>query len=186
VQFNGVSTVASADVAASNGTVHVVDAVIGLPTVVTFAAANPTFSSLVASLAEADGSAADPMLIPTLSGDGPFTVFAPTNDAFQALLDSNMAWSTPADIDDALLNSVLTHHVIAAANVRSGDLTDGIMPATFEGDMITINLPGNDGNPAKITDGAGNADIDIIVVDVQAMNGVIHAVETVLIPDTSN
>jgi uncharacterized surface protein with fasciclin (FAS1) repeats len=186
VVINGQSTVTNADNLASNGVVHIVDTVIDLPTVVTFATADPTFDSLEASLVEADGSAADPMLIPTLSGDGPFTVFAPTNDAFQALLDSNMMWNSPADIDDNLLNSVLTHHVIAGANATSGTLTDGMMVETFEGDMITINLPGNDSNPAKITDGSGNTDIDIIVVDVQAINGVVHAVETVLIPDTTN
>jgi uncharacterized surface protein with fasciclin (FAS1) repeats len=186
VVLNGISTVTDPDNEATNGTVHIVNTVITLPTVVTFATADPTFDNLEASLIEADGSAADPMYVSTLSGDGPFTVFAPTNDAFVALLNSNAAWNSPADIDDSLLNSVLAHHVIAGANVRAGDLTDGIMPTTLEGDMITINLPGNDGNPAKITDGAGNAEIDIIVTDVQAMNGVVHAVESVLIPDTMN
>lgn len=186
VTLNGSSMVMTADVVATNGVIHVVNEVIDLPTVVTHAIANPGLTSLVASLQEADGSAANPMLIPTLSGDGPFTVFAPLDSAFTALLDSNPAWNSPADIDDDLLNSVLTHHVIAAANVRAEDLTDGIMPATFEGDMITINLPGNDGNAAKITDGAGNTDIDIVLTNVQAINGVVHAIETVMIPDTMN
>ncbi|WP_460219747.1 fasciclin domain-containing protein [Psychroserpens sp. MEBiC05023] len=186
VTLNGSSSVTAADIVATNGVIHVVNEVIDLPTIVTHATANPGLSSLVMSLVEADGSAANPMLIPTLSGDGPFTVFAPLDSAFTALLDSNSDWNSPADIDDALLNSVLTHHVIASANVRAEDLTDGIMPATFEGDMITINLPGNDGNAAKITDGAGNTDIDIVLTNVQAINGVVHAIETVLIPDTTN
>jgi len=185
VRFNGVSSVAIADVIGTNGIIHAVDGVIDLPTIVTFALANPNLSSLVASLAEADGSAADPMLIPTLSGDGPFTVFAPLNSAFTTLLDSNPAWTTPADIDDALLNSVLTHHVLNGNN-RAESLTDGMMVSTLEGDMITINLPGNDGNAGKITDGSGNTDIDIVLTNVQAINGVVHAVETVLIPDTTN
>ena len=186
VMLNGNTMVAVTDIVGTNGVVHVVDNVIDLPTVVTFATADPTFDSLEASLVEADGSAADPMYIPTLLGDGPFTVFAPTNDAFAALLDSNMMWDSPADIDDALLNSVLAHHVIASANVRAEDLTDGAMPGTLEGDMITINLPGNDDNPAKITDGSGNTDVDIVAVNVQAINGVVHAIESVLIPDTTN
>lgn len=173
------------DLSATNGVIHEINKVLGLPTVVDMAIAIPDFSSLVASLAEADGSTADPMYITTLSGTGPFTVFAPNNAAFTALLDSNMAWNSPADIDDALLNSVLAHHVVTG-NVRSGNLTDGISPATLEGDTITINLPGNDGNPAKITDGAGNTDIDITAVDVQTNNGVIHVVETVLLPNTMN
>ncbi|WP_299363283.1 fasciclin domain-containing protein [Winogradskyella sp.] len=185
VVLNGQSTVDNPDNTADNGIVHIVDTVIALPTVVTFATADPNFDNLEASLAEADGSAADPMYIPTLMGDGPFTVFAPDNDAFVALLNSNMAWNSPADIDDDLLNSVLAHHV-ANGNIRAEDLNDGDMAPTLEGDMITINLPGNDGNPAKITDGAGNTDIDITVVNVQANNGVIHVIESVLIPDTTN
>jgi len=185
VVLNGQSTVENANNTADNGIVHIVDTVIALPTVVTFATADPNFDSLEASLAEADGSASNPMYIPTLMGDGPFTVFAPDNDAFVALLNSNMAWNSPADIDDDLLNAVLAHHVLNG-NVRAEDLSDGAMEPTLEGDMITINLPGNDGNPAKITDGAGNTDIDITVVNVQANNGVIHVIETVLIPNTTN
>ena len=124
--------------------------------------------------------------VSVLSGTGPFTVFAPTSDAFQALLDSNAAWTTVDDIDEALLTSVLQHHVVTPGNVRSGDLTDGISPMTLEGDMITINLPGTGGNIADVTDGAGNTGIGIVVVDVQANNGVIHVLNTVLIPDTTN
>ena len=111
------------------------------------------------------------------NGDDPFTIFAPTNDAFDALGDLP---------DEAGLVPVLQHHVIAGANVRSGDLTDGITATTLEGDDITINLPGTGDNIADITDGAGNTGIGIIAVDVQAYNGVIHVVNTVLLPDTSN
>ncbi|MEP5254014.1 MAG: fasciclin domain-containing protein [Winogradskyella arenosi] len=187
VVLNGMSTVTTADVTASNGIVHVVDEVITLPSIVTFATADPNFSSLVEALTADD----QPDFVTTLSlpigvTPTPFTVFAPVNSAFQALLDSNDNWNSIENIDSDLLTSVLEHHVITEANVRSEDLSDGMMPTTLEGDMITINLPGNDGNPAKITDGAGNTDIDIIAVDVQAINGVIHAVETVLLPDTTN
>ena len=122
------------------------------------------------------------MLIPTLSGyDGTYTVFAPLNSAFETLLNTNPAWNGVADIDDALLNSVLLHHVVSG-NVRSGDLVDGISPATLEGDTITINLPGTDGNIADVTDGAGNSDIGIVAVDVQAGNGVIHVLNKVMLP----
>lgn len=157
-----------------------------LPTVVDHAIANPALTSLVASLAEADSSDADPMLIPTLSGTGPFTLFAPLNSAFTTLLGTDDTWNSPADIPDDLLNSVLTYHVIVGSIFRAENLTDGVSPETLEGDSIIINLPGNDGNPAKITDGSGNADIDIVLVNIQANNGVVHAIETVLIPDTEN
>jgi len=182
VTLNGISNVVTADIVASNGVIHTVDAVIDLPTVVTFAVADPTFDSLQAALT-AEGQ---PDFVTTLSGAGPFTVFAPTNDAFQALLDSNDMWNGLADIDGGLLTSVLQHHVVSGANVRSGDLSDGATAPTLEGDDITINLPGTGENIADITDGAGNTGIGIIAVDVQASNGVIHAVNTVLIPDTMN
>ncbi|MBS9463746.1 fasciclin domain-containing protein [Flagellimonas sp. 389] len=185
VVFNGVSTVETADVEALNGIVHIVDKVIDLPTVVTFATADPTFESLVAALTT-DGQ---PDFVSTLGGDGPFTVFAPTNDAFQALLDSNDMWDGLTDIDSGLLTSVLEHHVIADVNIRSTDLTENgvtVTPATLEGDTFSITLPGTNGNIADVTDGAGNTGIGIDAVDVQAANGVIHVLDAVLIPDTEN
>jgi uncharacterized surface protein with fasciclin (FAS1) repeats len=183
VTFNGVSTVVVPDIVGTNGIVHAVDGVIDIPTVVTFAAANPNFTSLVAGLAEADRSDADPMLIPTLSGyDGTYTVFAPLNSAFETLLNTNAAWDVVEDIDDNILNSVLLHHVVSG-NVRSGDLEVGAnVAATLEGDEITITLPGTEPNIADVTDGAGNSDIGIVAVDIQAGNGVIHVLNKVMLP----
>jgi uncharacterized surface protein with fasciclin (FAS1) repeats len=184
VRFNGVSSVSTADIIGTNGIIHAVDGVIDIPTVVTFAAANPNFTSLVAALAEADSSDADPMLIPTLSGyDGTYTVFAPLNSAFDTLLNSNPAWDGVEDIDDNVLNSVLLHHVVSG-NVRSGNLEVGAnVAATLEGDEITITLPGTEPNIADVTDGAGNSDIGIVTVDVQAGNGVIHVLNKVMLPE---
>ena len=179
VTLNGTSSVAMADIVASNGVIHTVDAVIDLPTVVTFATADPNFSTLVQALTELTPSTDFVSVLSAQDGSGsdPFTVFAPTNDAFAALA------SIPAEAD---LIPILQHHVVAGANVRSGDLSDGATATTLEGDMITINLPGTGDNIADITDGAGNMGIGIDFVDVQAVNGVIHVVDTVLLPDTSN
>ncbi|MEM1257441.1 MAG: fasciclin domain-containing protein [Bacteroidota bacterium] len=184
VTINGSSDVAIADVVAVNGVVHAVDEVIDLPTVVTFAVADPTFGPLVTALTSATPNTD---FATVLSGDGPFTVFAPTDAAFQALLDSNMDWNEVGDIEEGLLTSVLNHHVVSG-NIRSGDLNnpgDTTAP-TLEGDNITITLPGTGDNIADVTDGGGNDDIGIIVVDVQANNGVIHVLNKVMIPDTSN
>lgn len=181
VTINGVSNVAAADIVAVNGIIHAVDAVIDLPTVVTFAAADPNFSTLVQALTELTPSVDFVSVLSSQDGSNdPFTVFAPTNDAFAAL---------PAIPDEAGLIPVLQHHVIAAANIRSTDLVaDGTTttPATLEGDTFSITLPGTDGNIADVVDGAGNDGIGIIAVDVQANNGVIHVLNTVLLPDTSN
>ncbi|WP_318312431.1 fasciclin domain-containing protein [Flagellimonas crocea] len=179
VTLNGTSSVVMPDIVATNGVIHTVDAVIDLPTVVTFAAADPNFSTLVQALTELTPSTDFVSVLSAQDGAGsdPFTVFAPTNDAFAALS------SIPAEAD---LIPILQHHVVAGANVRSGDLSDGATATTLEGDMITINLPGTGENIADITDGAGNTGIGIDFVDVQAINGVIHVVDTVLIPDTTN
>ncbi|MDC6363909.1 MULTISPECIES: fasciclin domain-containing protein [Flavobacteriaceae] len=179
VTLNGVSNVAIADIVATNGVIHAVDAVIDLPTVVTFAVADPNFSTLVQALTELTPSVDFVSVLSAQGGAGndPFTVFAPTNDAFAALA------SIPAEGD---LIPILQHHVVAGANVRSGDLTDGIMATTLEGDDITINLPGTGDNIADVTDGSGNTGIGIDAVDVQAINGVIHVLDGVLVPDTMN
>jgi uncharacterized surface protein with fasciclin (FAS1) repeats len=183
VTLNGSSSVAIADIVATNGVIHAVDAVIDIPTVVTFAVADPNFSTLESALTElTPGTDFAGILSRTEGGntdmiDPDFTVFAPTNAAFDALA------SIP---EEDVLRQVLLHHVVAGANVRSGDLTDGIMATTLEGDDITINLPGTGDNIADVTDGFGTTGIGIVAVDVQAGNGVIHVLNQVLIPDTNN
>ncbi|NQY05600.1 MAG: fasciclin domain-containing protein [Flavobacteriaceae bacterium] len=180
VRFNGVSNVSTADVVASNGVVHIVDAVIGLPDVTTFATADPNFSSLVSALtADASFTYVSTLQTPDGTSPAPFTVFAPTNTAFQNLLDSNPDWNTLADIPTATLSAVLEHHVIAANNIRSSVLSDGLeTPATLEGSTLTVNI---DGANVSLTDGSGGSS-NVIAVDVQGVNGVIHAIDTVLIP----
>lgn len=173
VMINGDVTVTTADIEASNGVIHVVDKVITLPTVVTFAATNPMFTSLVAALTRSD--MAD--YVGTLSGMGPFTVFAPNNDAFEALLNDNDDWTSLEDIPTATLKAVLEYHVVATANVRAVTLEDGQTVETFGGSSFTIDL---DNGPA-IVDGQ-NRTAKIIATDVQANNGVVHVIDTVIIP----
>ena len=182
VKLNGMSNVAIADIVATNGVIHAVDAVIDLPTVVTFATADPNFSTLVQALTELTPSTDFVSVLSAQDGNGddPFTVFAPTNAAFDALA------AIPAEAD---LIPILQHHVIAGANIRSGDLTpngDTVTPATLEGDTFTITLPGTNENIADVTDGAGNMGIGIDAVDVQAINGVIHVLDVVMVPDVNN
>lgn len=181
VMFNGVSTVTAADIVASNGIIHAIDTVIDIPTVVTFAVADPNFSTLVSALTTLTPSTDFASILSrTMGGNGdsinpPFTVFAPTNDAFAALA------SVP---DEPVLTQVLLHHVVGGTNVTSSDLTpngDTVAPI-LQGQNLTITLPGTNGNIANVTDGAGNSDIGIIAVDVQAGNGVIHVLNKVALP----
>ena len=181
VRFKGVSSITLADIIGTNGIIHAVDAVINIPTVVTFALAIPNFLSLSRALEEADSSDTDPMLISTLSGPGPFTLFAPLNSSFTNLINSNPAWNSIEDVDDNLLNTVLLHHVVSG-NIRIADIEDGDTPATLEGDIITINRPGTNVNIADVTDGAENSDIGIIGTNVQTGNGVIQVLNKGMLP----
>jgi len=177
VKFNGVSSVSAADISADNGIVHLVDAVIGLPNVVTFAVADPTFSTLVAALTRDDLTTDFVGVLSTATGTSPapFTVFAPTNDAFGSLL-SELGIAGLADIDEPTLDAVLKNHVVAGANVFDTDLTDNLTVSTLGGD-ITANVTGG----ATLTDSSGRVS-DIITTNVQADNGVIHAINRVILP----
>ena len=177
VKFNGISSVASADISADNGIVHVVDAVIALPSVVTFAVADPTFSTLVAALTRDDLTTnfVGVLSIATGTSPAPFTVFAPTNDAFGSLL-SELGIAGLADIDEPTLDSVLKYHVVAGANVLDTNLTDDMTVTTLGGD-ITANVTGG----ATLTNSDGRVS-DIIATNVQANNGVIHAINKVILP----
>ncbi|MFT4805294.1 MAG: transforming growth factor-beta-induced protein, partial [Psychroserpens sp.] len=177
VRFNGVSSVAIADVIGTNGIIHAVDAVIDIPSVVTFATADPNFSTLVTALTTLTPETDFVATLSTSNGTSPapFTVFAPTNDAFAALD------AIPAE---DVLTQVLLHHVLGNANVTSTNLvaSNGAAPTMLNGQAITISLPGTEDNIADVTDGAGNTDIGIIAVDVQAGNGVIHVLNKVMLP----
>jgi len=177
VRFNGVSSVTDADIEADNGIVHLVDAVIGLPSVVTFAVADPTFSTLVTALTRDDLTTDFVSVLSTGAGTSPapFTVFAPTNDAFGLLL-TELGISGLADIDEPTLDAVLKTHVVGGANVFDTDLSDNLTVTTLGGDL-TANVTGG----ATLTDSSGRT-IDIIATNVQADNGVIHAINKVILP----
>ena len=177
VSFNGVSAVSTADILAVNGVIHKVDAVIGLPSVVTFATADSNFSTLVAALTRDDLTTDFVGVLSTDSSTAPapFTVFAPINDAFNRLL-TELNLTSLSEIDEPTLDTVLKYHVVGGANVIASDLTDNLTVSTLGGD-ITANVT----NGATLTDSSGRIS-DIIAVDVQANNGVIHAINKVILP----
>ncbi|UPS91719.1 fasciclin domain-containing protein [Bizionia sp. M204] len=177
VEFNGISTVAIADVVGTNGVIHAVDAVIGLPTVVDFALADPTFETLVAALTRDDLTFdyVGTLSTPNGTAPAPFTVFAPTNAAFGDLL-TELNVATLGDIPEPTLKATLDMHAVAGANVRSSALMDNMTVGTLGGN-ITANITGG----ATLTDANGRVS-NIIAVDVQASNGVIHAIDKVVLP----
>jgi len=178
VTINGKSEVVKADIIATNGVIHVVDKVIDLPTVVDFAIADPNFTSLVAALTRSDLTFdfVGTLSTPIGTSPAPFTVFAPTNTAFTSLL-TELNFNSLSAIPEPTLKATLNHHAVAAANVRSTDLTDNMTVGTLGGN-ITANITGG----ATLTD-ANNRISKIIAVDVQASNGVIHVIDKVILPN---
>jgi uncharacterized surface protein with fasciclin (FAS1) repeats len=171
ITFNGQSVVTGPDNLASNGVVHIVNEVITIPDVTTFATADPIFEVLVQALTRDD----QPDFVGTLSSfeaPAPFTVFAPTNDAFVTVL-TELGVETLADIEGPTLTSVLNTHVIAGSILRSNNLPSGTVETLGE----TFELDGT-----IITDQNGRT-IAIVVTDVQAGNGVVHVVSSVILPD---
>jgi transforming growth factor-beta-induced protein len=155
------------DIKATNGVIHVIDAVILPPSadIVDTAIADGRFTTLVTAL-EAAG------LVEALQGEGPFTVFAPTDDAFAAL---------PAGTIDALLNDIpaltdiLLYHVVEG-RVFSGDVADLSAAATLQGEEISIMV---DGGAVMINDA------QVIITDILTTNGVIHVIDAVILPPGS-
>jgi transforming growth factor-beta-induced protein len=162
VTLNKDSKVITADVDVNNGVIHAIDKVLLPPTVVDAAIANANFSILVQAVVKAG-------LAETLSGPGPFTVFAPTDAAFQALF-TQLGVSGIADLTAEQLTPILLYHVVSG-NVRSSSLTAG--PVTTLNGTITVTL-----SPSPAINGTTN----IVATDVQASNGVIHAIDKVLLP----
>lgn len=171
---NGGAVVTTADIEASNGIIHIVDGVIGLPTIVNHAVANKNFTTLVSALTynPSSGFAA------TLSGtaNSPFTVFAPTNTAFSSFL-TETGFSGLSAIPANVLETTLKYHVVTGANVLSSSLTNGQVVSTFASQNFTVSLTGG----AKITD-ASNRVSNITATDVQCSNGIIHVIDKVLLP----
>ena len=163
----GDATVVLADVPASNGVIHVIDKVLMPPAdlvdIAAVAMSTGVHDSLVAALVKAD-------LVSTVQGDGPFTVFAPTDQAFaDAGIDLD-AFTTDEEI--AALTDILLYHVFSGA-VNAADVTDGLTVAMVNGDDATFT----------VTDGTVMVgDATVTTADVMASNGVIHVIDKVLMP----
>ncbi|WP_353847851.1 fasciclin domain-containing protein [Caldilinea sp.] len=163
----------AADIEASNGVIHVIDAVILPPSeeaaeeapgnIAEVAAAAGNFETLLAAV-EAAG------LVDALTSEGPFTVFAPTDEAFAALPEGTIE-SLLADPEGAL-TQILLYHVVSG-KVMSTDLSDGMTAETLQGSPVTFSI--KDG-VVKVNDAT------VIAADIEASNGVIHVIDAVILP----
>jgi transforming growth factor-beta-induced protein len=159
------------DIETSNGVIHVIDAVILPPaeeasnTIVDIAVADGRFTTLVAAV-EAAG------LVETLSGEGPFTVFAPTDDAFAALPAGTLE-SLLLPENKQALTDILLYHVVSG-KVMAADVVSLTSAPTVLGKDITITV--KDGKVFL------NDTVEVIITDIEASNGVIHVIDAVLLP----
>tara|TARA_R110002051_G_scaffold325867_1_gene432551 strand:+ start:83869 stop:86355 length:2487 start_codon:yes stop_codon:yes gene_type:complete len=184
------ATITGTDIFASNGVAHTIDKVL-LPqvaidlvnritngTLVDIVVATDPLSLLEEAVIKAD-------LAGTLNGAGPFTVFAPTNDAFVALLEvlgpqytSIDSFDTPAEI--ALLRNILLYHVIPS-EVRAGDLAAGMVGTAFTGNSLEVITSGN----TFVIGDASSTNANITGTDILASNGVAHTIDKVLLPQAA-
>lgn len=132
--------------------------------IVELASDTEALSTLVAAI-EAAG------LVETLQGDGPFTVFAPTNEAFDALPEGTLESLLQPENRDMLIE-ILTYHVVPG-KVMSGDLSDGMMAETVQGSEISIGVSNY---------GVSINDASVTQADVEATNGVVHVIDAVILP----
>ena len=167
ITVGGATLSATIDQIASNGRIHVMDAVIVPPTIVEVAAATPDLSDLVAALQAA--TLVDAVSPDTLGGDSPITVFAPTNDAFAT---AGVSLSNPP----GNLSEILQYHVVAG-QVLSTDLTDGQVITTVEGTTLEVDIDAS-GNVSLIDE--QNRSVAVGQTDIRTLTGVVHLLDNVL------
>lgn len=159
------SKVIIADIMASNGVIHAIDKVILPSTVVGHAINNPNFSILVEAVVKAN-------LVEALSAAGPFTVFAPTNDAFNKLFNT-LGVSGISALTAEQLTPILLYHVVSG-NVTSSQVSTGSVPTLKDGSNLNLLV-----NNMGVTINSG---VNVVATDVQGSNGVIHVIDAVLLP----
>jgi len=135
--------------------------------IVDIATGDEQFSILVQALQKAG-------LVETLQGEGPFTVFAPTNQAFESLLNE-LDITAKELLEREDLKDILLYHVVSG-KVMSSDLEDGMMPETLQGSTLAIDL----------SDGVMINESMVTTADIEASNGVIHVIDKVLLPESDD
>ena len=167
------------DIDTTNGVIHAIDAVLDpgdtVDSIVDTAVANGSFTTLVAALQAAD-------LVSTLEGKGPFTVFAPTDDAFN-LLPAGTVDTLLEPANKAVLTDILTYHVFGGSVLSGTALSlDGQQVSMLNGGSMAIDIAAGD----LVLNLGGNRQATVIITDVLSSNGVIHVIDAVLDPADAN
>lgn len=171
IELNGTSIplVNGMDTKASNGVLHLVDTPIGIPDVGTHIVINRDFEAMEEVLVNYGAE-----LIEIIQGEGPFTIFVPSVEAFENLVST----IDPGNLTPESIASILAYHVIIGENIRAEDLTDGQELTTANGEALKVDLT----NGARLIDGTEGPGVPITETNIQGSNGVIHMVEKVLLP----
>ena len=164
VSINKNTLVTNLDIIADNGVIHLVNKVILPPSVVNIAIDNENFTTLVSAVVKSG-------LVDALSTEGPFTVFTPTNAAFNDLFNT-LGISGIEDLNAEQLIPILTYHVVTG-NVLSTDLENGEVSTLNSSRKITVDMSSG----VKINNS------NVVVANIQGINGVVHVIDKVLIPE---
>ncbi|WP_299152933.1 glycan-binding surface protein [uncultured Christiangramia sp.] len=180
LKLNGMATPVqgSFDVGSTNGVLHVVDNLLTPPTVLDHTKANPNFSKLAEAIELAGLSETLSMTDPELE-TYPFTVFAPTNAAFESFmmqLNGAFGWTSLGEIPTEILQEVLMYHVVTGSNTLA-PMISGTEQVTMQGNSFMID------DNSVIQDGSYDM-ANFTLTDIQGVNGVVHGVNKVLIPET--
>lgn len=163
------AAVTTADIECSNGVIHVIDEVLMPKDLAEMAAEAGEFETLLAAVEAAD-------LTDTLKEDGPFTVFAPTDEAFAALPDGVLESLLEAENQETLAR-ILTYHV-ADGTVKAEEAVELDEIPTLEGGALNVEVDREDGEITAVRVGGAT----VTATDIPALNGVIHVIDSVLLP----
>ena len=173
-KLNNSVKVEAFNIQATNGVVHIIDQVMRPQNVLELANHDERFSSLVNAMRIFGDT-----ITKEINGNGPYTVFAPTNEAFQRLLDSDTTWNSLSDIPRATLNAVLSYHIVNGVNIQNNEFTQNQTLTTLDNGTLTVNITSS---AQLLTTDTMQGAVNITLTDIQGTNGVIHTVEEVLIP----
>lgn len=174
VKINGMATVVTSNIVASNGAIHIVDTVIDLPTIAIHTSANLNLSSFANTLA----LPAQTAVLTNLTGSTIYTVFEPTNDAFTSLDTELTSSGGIAGVSDANMSKILSYH-ITNGNTLSTAFSDSLVFSTLVlPQSFTLQVTGG----TKITD-TNNRISNVTYTNIQCNNGVIHIIDKVLLPN---
>ncbi len=177
VRLNGKALVIDADNAVENGFLQGIDQIASPATILTFATLDPDFDSLEVALTRSD---LDTDFVAELSKPGPYTVFAPSNEAFDTLLMNNPDWTAIQDIPAETLEKVLRLHVSTTENLRSNQLFNGRIINTIASEETLLVDITSIAEPQIVASGNTST---LSILDIQAENGVIHILNKVLLPE---